>query len=243
MLEKLGGMDLSAEALPFMAWAEGELAGVPARVHRISFSGELSFEIAVPAGRIGALWEAGGWRRARSPYGTEAMHVLRAEKGYVMIGEETDGTVIPQDLGLGWAISKKKPDFLGKRAQMRSHMARRPLAARGARDAGRLGAPRGHLRPRRAGENANGQRNAEGRITSTYCSPTLGRGIAMALVHARAGADGRDAGPAAARRDRAPRRGSSTGALRQGGGEPADWLRSSRHGSERRGEARCAARA
>src|SRR5690606_36000982 len=120
VLEELGGMDVSAAALPFMAWAEGELAGLPVRVYRISFSGELSFEIAAPAGRIGALWERAVAAGA-TPYGTEAMHILRAEKGYIMIGDETDGTVIPQDLGLGWAIADK-PDFIGKRGLMRSHM-------------------------------------------------------------------------------------------------------------------------
>ncbi|MGR3491355.1 MAG: FAD-dependent oxidoreductase, partial [Shimia sp.] len=125
VLEKLGGMDVSREALPFMAWADGEIAGIPARVFRISFSGELSYEIAVPANRGMELWEAlhdKGAEFGAMSYGTEALHVMRAEKGFIMIGDETDGTVIPQDLGLHWAISKKKDDFLGKRAQQRSHM-------------------------------------------------------------------------------------------------------------------------
>ncbi|MEM9755825.1 MAG: 2Fe-2S iron-sulfur cluster-binding protein, partial [Pseudomonadota bacterium] len=126
VLETLGGMDLSAEALPFMHWAEGHLAGIPARVFRISFSGELSYEVAVPAGQGLAFWDAvaaAGAPYGITPYGTEALHVMRAEKGFIMIGDETDGTVIPQDLGLTWAISKKKDDYLGKRAQARSHMA------------------------------------------------------------------------------------------------------------------------
>jgi sarcosine oxidase subunit alpha len=116
------------------------------------------------------------------PYGTEALHVMRAEKGFIMIGDETDGTVIPQDLGLDWAISKKKPDFLGKRGQMRTHLA----------DPGRwklvgLETADGSVLPDGAyavapGVNANGQRNTEGRVTSTYYSPTLKRGIAMGLI-------------------------------------------------------------
>jgi sarcosine oxidase subunit alpha len=116
------------------------------------------------------------------PYGTEALHVMRAEKGFIMIGDETDGTVIPQDLGLDWAISKKKPDYLGKRAQARPHMAdpeRWKLVGLETLDGSVL--PEGGyvLAP---GTNANGQRNTQGRVTSTYQSPTLGRGIAMGLV-------------------------------------------------------------
>ena len=60
------------------------------------------------------------------PYGTEALHVMRAEKGFIMIGDETDGTIIPQDLNLNWAISKKKNDFIGKRAHERIFM-RNPI--------------------------------------------------------------------------------------------------------------------
>ncbi len=126
LLERLGGkIDLSPEALPFMGWIEGEIAGIPARVYRISFSGELSFEVAVPANRGLELWEKlheAGRDLNVTPYGTEAMHVMRAEKGFIMIGDETDGTVIPQDLGMSWAISKKKADYIGKRAQERSFM-------------------------------------------------------------------------------------------------------------------------
>ncbi|NDV01520.1 sarcosine oxidase subunit alpha family protein [Pseudoroseicyclus tamaricis] len=185
VLESLGGMDVSKAALPFMTWAEGELGGLPARVFRISFSGELSYEIAVPADRGMELWEAllqAGAAHGVTPYGTEAMHVLRAEKGFIMIGEETDGTIIPQDLNLGWAIAKKKEDYLGKRAQERPHMAdpkRWKLVG--------LEADGGAVLPEGAyimapGENANGQRHTQGRVTSTYYSPTFGRGIAMALL-------------------------------------------------------------
>jgi sarcosine oxidase subunit alpha len=127
LLEKLGGMDVSAAALPFMTFADGTLAGMPARVYRISFSGELSYEIAVPAGFGAELWDklvAAGADLGVMPYGTEAMHVMRAEKGFVMIGDETDGTVVPQDLNLGWAISKKKADYLGKRGQERAYLSR-----------------------------------------------------------------------------------------------------------------------
>ena len=185
VLEKLGGLDVSKEALGFMEYAEGRLGAFDVRVFRISFSGELSYEIAVPAGQGLAFWQAlcaAGEEFGIMPYGTEALHVMRAEKGFIMIGDETDGTVIPQDLGLDWAISKKKSDFLGKRAQERSHMVdpdRWKLVGLETLD--------GSVLPDGAyavceGENANGQRNTIGRVTSTYFSPTLNRGIAMGLV-------------------------------------------------------------
>jgi sarcosine oxidase subunit alpha len=186
LLEKLGtDMDLSAEALPFMGWAEGKIGGFNTRVFRISFSGELSFEIAVPASQGRAFWDAlhaAGAEWNATAYGTEALHIMRAEKGFIMIGDETDGTVIPQDLGLGWAISKKKEDYLGKRAQERSHMTdptRWKLVGLETVDGSVI--PDGSYAVA-SGTNANGQGNTQGRITSTYHSPTLGKGIAMGLV-------------------------------------------------------------
>jgi sarcosine oxidase subunit alpha len=185
LLQVIGGMDVSKEALPFMAWADGRLADVPVRVYRISFSGELSYEIAVPASRGAAFWAAcldAGKALGAMPYGTEALHVMRAEKGFIMIGDETDGTVIPQDLGLDWAISKKKADYLGRRGQERTYLAspdRWKLVGFETLD--------GSVIPDGAyvlaeGVNANGQRNVQGRVTSTYYSPTLKRGIAMGLL-------------------------------------------------------------
>ncbi|MGY3436521.1 MULTISPECIES: sarcosine oxidase subunit alpha family protein [unclassified Marinovum] len=185
VLEAIGGLDVSKETLPFMGWVEGELAGIPVRVFRISFSGELSFEIAVKAGYARQLWDlllTIGKQYSVMPYGTEALHILRAEKGFIMIGDETDGTVIPQDLNMQWAISKKKDDFLGKRAHQRPEMARADrwkLVGLETLD--------GSVLPDGAyavveGENANGQRNVQGRVTSTYYSPTLDKGIAMGLV-------------------------------------------------------------
>ena len=186
VLEKLGGMQVSADALPFMAWADGEIGGITCRAYRISFSGELSYEIAVPASRGLEFWEMlveAGAEFGVMPYGTECLHIMRAEKGFIMIGDETDGTVIPQDLGLGWAISKKKEDFLGKRAQQRPFMDnpnRWQLVGLETLDGSVL--EDGSYAIAR-GQNANGQTNTEGRVTSTYHSPTLGKGIAMGLVH------------------------------------------------------------
>jgi len=186
VLETLGGMDVSADALPFMGWAEGKIGDFDARAFRISFSGELSYEIAVPASQGRAFWDAlmaAGADHGMMPYGTEALHIMRAEKGFIMIGDETDGTIIPQDLGLHWAISKKKTDFIGKRAQERSFMAnpdRWQLVGFETLDGSVI--PDGAL-VLANGNNANGQRNTQGRVTSTYMSPTLGRGIAMGLLH------------------------------------------------------------
>ena len=185
LLRKLGGMDVSAEALPFMQWAEGKIGDFDARVFRISFSGELSYEIAVPAGQGRAFWDAlmdAGQEFGIMPYGTETLHILRAEKGFIMIGDETDGTVIPQDLNLNWALSKKKEDYLGKRAHTRSHMAdpnRWKLVGLETVDGSVLPAGAYAIA---AGDNANGQRNTQGRVTSTYYSANLERGIAMGLV-------------------------------------------------------------
>ena len=112
-------VDVTNEAFPFMAWRETSLDGVPVRLARVSFSGELAFEVNVDWWHAPAVWErlmAAGRRYGITPYGTETMHVLRAEKGYPIIGQDTDGTVTPQDLGMAWAVSKKKPDFIGKRS-------------------------------------------------------------------------------------------------------------------------------
>jgi sarcosine oxidase, subunit alpha len=185
VLEAVGGIDVSKEALPFMGFVEGTLAGLPVRVYRISFSGELSYEIAVPASHGLALWDkltAAGAALGVQPYGTEAMHIMRAEKGFIMIGDETDGTVIPQDLGLDWAISKKKPDYLGKRGQERVYLAspdRWKLVGFETLDGSVI--EDGAYIPAE-GMNANNQRNTQGRVTSTYYSPTLKKGIAMGLL-------------------------------------------------------------
>ena len=186
VLEKLAGLEVSADSLPFMGWVDGCLDGIPVRAYRISFSGELSYEIAVPANLGRALWDKlmqAGAEFGVMPYGTEALHVMRAEKGFIMIGDETDGTVIPQDLNLHWAISKKKDDFIGKRAQERDYMVnpdRWKLVGLETLDGSVL--PDGSYAIAN-GINANGQRNTQGRVTSTYYSPTLERGIAMGLVH------------------------------------------------------------
>ncbi|WP_340107120.1 sarcosine oxidase subunit alpha family protein [Pikeienuella sp. HZG-20] len=183
-LASLTRIDISADALPFMALAEGEVAGVPARIYRISFSGELSYEIAVPANHGLALWDAiaaAGAEHGVTPYGTEAVHVMRAEKGFIMIGDETDGTVTPQDLGLSWAVSKKKADFIGKRAQERVFLRRedRPqFVGLATEDPMRMLPDGAHA----VADPGASPPTVIGRATSTYWSPTLGRSIALGLI-------------------------------------------------------------
>jgi len=159
---------------------------MPARIHRISFSGELSYEIATPARHGLALWNAlleAGKPLGVMPYGTEALHVMRAEKGFIMIGDETDGTVTPQDLGLGWAVSKKKADFIGKRAQERSDLARpgrkQLVGLLTENPAERL--PDGAHAVEEI-KTPGEKMKTIGHVTSTYMSPTLGHSIAMALI-------------------------------------------------------------
>ncbi len=179
-------LDVSNDAFPFMTWREAVIAGTPGRVFRISFSGELAFELNVPSWHGLALWEAviaAGEPLGITPYGTETMHVLRAEKGYPIIGQETDGTVTPQDLGLGWAVSTKK-DFIGRR----SH--RRPDAARADRKqlVGLLPADPDALLPEGAqlvepdADLGSIPVPMLGHVTSSYRSASLGRTFALALV-------------------------------------------------------------
>ncbi|WP_432807368.1 sarcosine oxidase subunit alpha family protein [Rhodoligotrophos ferricapiens] len=186
ILEKLGtDIDLSPQALPFMGYASGTLGSYPVRLYRISFSGELSFEIATPAGYGRALWDAllaAGAEFGIAPYGTEALHVLRAEKGFIAIGDETDGTVTPLDLGLDWAVSKKKPDFVGKRALDLAYLkaeGRKQLVGLLTEDP-QIVLPDGAY----AVETPLPQPPMRmiGQVTSTYWSPTLKRSIALALI-------------------------------------------------------------
>ena len=189
VIAKMGveGIDISPEGLPFMSFSEGKIAGINARIFRISFSGELSYEIAVPARMAQEFWNSAlsaGDEHNIMPYGTEALHVMRAEKGFIMIGDETDGTVIPQDLGLDWAISKKKEDFIGKRAQLRDFLQsdeRWKLVGLKTIDPTVI-LPDGSYA---VDDDLNkyGHKNMIGRVTSSYYSPTLERSIAFALVH------------------------------------------------------------
>ncbi len=121
LAELCDDVDLSKEAFPFMTFREGHVAGIPARIVRVSFTGELSFEINVAADFALALWQQlmhSGEKYGITPFGTESMHILRAEKGFIIAGQETDGTTMPADVGLGRMVSRAK-DFIGKRSMSR----------------------------------------------------------------------------------------------------------------------------
>ncbi len=185
LAELAGDINLAPEAFPHMSVRSGHVAGIPARVFRVSFTGELSYEINVPASYGLALWTAcmtAGARYGITPVGTEAMHVLRAEKGYIIVGQETDGTVTPHDLGMGWIVSKRKPDFIGKRGLARPELARagrRQLVGLSARDPA-------FVLPEGTHAVASIRRRPPmpmiGHVTSSYLSPVLGRSIALAMI-------------------------------------------------------------
>ncbi|MFI1760890.1 sarcosine oxidase subunit delta family protein [Streptomyces sp. NPDC020800] len=177
---------VSNDDFPFMAWRETTVAGVDARVCRISFSGELAYEINVSPWDALALWQAlyeAGAPYGITPYGTETMHVLRAEKGYPIIGQDTDGTVTPQDLGMSWAVSKKKPDFIGKRSYARADTVRPDRKHL----VGLLPVDPAALLPEGTQLVADSELPAPpvpmlGHVTSSYRSAALGRTFALALI-------------------------------------------------------------
>ncbi len=178
-------IDLDSAAFPHMTVRSGRVAGVEARIFRISFTGELSFEVNVPAGYGLHVWEAlmeAGRPYGLVPYGTETMHLLRAEKGYIIVGQDTDGTVTPFDLGMDWIVSSKKGDFIGRRSLMRSDMrrpdrkqlvgllTREPMVV--LEEGAQIVADPAEPPPMKM----------LGHVTSSYRSPNLGRSIALALV-------------------------------------------------------------
>jgi sarcosine oxidase, subunit alpha len=178
-------IDLSNESLPFMSWREGTVAGISARVFRISFTGEVSYEINVPASYGLGLWQAlmtAGEKYGITPYGTEAMHVLRAEKGYIIVGQETDGTMTPLDLDMDWIVSKKKPDFIGKRSLSRPDFLRHDRKQL----VGLITEDPQDVLPEGAqivdDPNASIPMPMIGHVTSSYMSVNLGRSIALAVV-------------------------------------------------------------
>lgn len=191
-------LPLDKVAFPHLSMREAVVAGIPARVFRISFTGEASYEINVTADYGLALWQAvmdAGAAFGIRPYGTECMHLLRAEKGFIIVGQETDGTVTPLDLGMEWIVAKKK-DFLGRRSLSRADTARPdrkqlvgllpedPKAVLG--EGAQIVAPSDEARARRnmLGPNVYGDQPVPmlGHVTSSYFSPNLGRGFALALV-------------------------------------------------------------
>ncbi|MDN0076386.1 sarcosine oxidase subunit alpha family protein [Crenobacter sp. SG2303] len=177
-------IDFAAEAFPFMTFRAGTVAGVAARVMRISFSGELAYEVNVPANFGRKVWEAlmaAGAEFDITPYGTETMHVLRAEKGYIIVGQDTDGSVSPIDLGMEGMVSKTK-DFLGKRSLFRSDTRRndrKQLVGLKPVDPTVVLPEGGQIV---AAPTSGGITPMLGHVTSSYYSPILARSIAMAVM-------------------------------------------------------------
>jgi len=176
--------DFSSKSFPHMSFKEVKIDSITCRVMRISFTGEICYEINVPSSYALSLWNKCmdlGKEFNITPYGTEAMHVLRAEKGYIIVGQETDGSVTPVDLDMNWIVNKKKYDFVGKRALYRSDTIkedRKQLV--------------GILTTDPSVVLEEGAQLVEietslpmymvGHITSSYYSPNLDRSIALALV-------------------------------------------------------------
>lgn len=175
------GVDLAPEAFPHMAVRQGRVAGIDARIFRVSFTGELGYEISVATSYGLALWQAFqrvGENYDLTPIGTEALHVLRAEKGYIAVGHDTDGSVTPGDLGMDWIVSKKK-DFIGRRSLARADTVR----------PGRkqfVGLLPDALVPEGAQIVAEHRRRPPmkmiGHVTSCYDSAALKRPIALAMI-------------------------------------------------------------
>jgi len=178
-------VDLAADALPHMAAAHGQVAGLAARIVRVSFSGECSFEVSVPARHGAGFLEAvlqAGKPLDIAPYGIEALMVLRLEKGFLHVGTDTDGSSTPDDVGWGEVARRKQRDYLGRRSLFRSgnlDASRKQLVGLEPLQSAQAMRPGAHLL---IGENRTPPAPTDGWITSAAYSPTLGRHVALGLV-------------------------------------------------------------
>lgn len=186
VLEALGtGIDVSAAALPHMAFASGHVAGLPARLARVSFSGELSFEISIAARQAGSMLNAilaAGEPFGIQPYGIESLMVLRAEKGFLHVGTDTDGSSTPDDVGWGDVARRKEGDFIGRRSLERpANLAadRKQFVGLEPLEKGVDMRPGGHLL---LGADRRPPGLTDGWVTSACYSPTLDRTIALGVL-------------------------------------------------------------
>jgi sarcosine oxidase subunit alpha len=177
-------LNLSDENFPHMTFKEAQIGKIKCRVMRISFTGEHSYEINVQANFGKSLWEQcidAGKEFNITPYGTETMHLLRAEKGFIIVGQDTDGTMTPIDLQMDWIVSKKKYDFIGKRSLYRSDTMREDrkqlvgLLTDNPKEVLEEGAPI-------VLEINQSPIQMLGHVTSSYFSPNLKKSIALAVV-------------------------------------------------------------
>ena len=178
-------VNFSNEAFPFMTFQFHEYEDTPIRILRASFTGEMGYEIYVPSNQAQKIWEKiinFGKEFGLMPYGTETMHLLRAEKGYIIVGQDTDGSITPLDLGLDWMIGKSKKDFLGKRSLIRSDTVRKDRKQL----VGIL--PTNKNEKLEEGQHIILDKEIKtptpmlGHITSCYQSPTLGHNFALAVI-------------------------------------------------------------
>lgn len=186
LLAEVTDIDMDKEAFPFMTWKEGLVGGVPARVFRISFTGELSYEVNVQADYALGVWEKiieAGKKYNLTPYGTETMHVLRAEKGFIIIGQDTDGSVTPDDLNMGWCVGRNKPfSWIGWRGMNREDCLRedrKQLVGLKPIDPNKV-LPEGAQLVFDAKQSI--PMKMVGHVTSSYMSSTMGYSFAMAVV-------------------------------------------------------------
>jgi sarcosine oxidase subunit alpha len=180
VLQPLTAIDLSHDAFPYLGVRQGEVAGVPVRILRVGFVGELGYEIHCPADHARHLWDAilrAGAGAGILPFGVEAQRVLRLEKGHIIIGQDTDGLSTPYDAGLEWAVRLDKPFFVGQRSlKIVAQRPRRQQLVGFALPAGFTGAaPRECHLVIRNGEIA-------GRVTSITHSEVLGQHVGLAYV-------------------------------------------------------------
>lgn len=183
LIERLElGLDLSDEALPHMSFGSAEFEGTAVRVARVSFTGDRSYEVSIPASRAQALWarmRKEGDSLEATLLGTEGLMILRAEKGFIVAGKDTDGYTLPMDLGMSGPRNKRTSEYVGKRSLFTEVAERRDRPALvGLSIEGDI--------PLATGAHAveNGQKGLRslGFVTSSYWSPTLARPIALALV-------------------------------------------------------------
>jgi sarcosine oxidase, subunit alpha len=178
-------IDLRPGAFPHLSIRCGRLEGVPVRIARVGFTGELSFEINIPAGYTTALWEhllTHGAALGALPIGVDALQELRTEKGYLHVGTDTDGRTLPADIGMGEALAKKSDDFVGRRSLDRSD-AKRPdrlqFVGLEAQDPATVLTVGAHIV---AGPQT--RTGSQGYVTSSCMSEALGRSVALGLVQA-----------------------------------------------------------
>ena len=172
------------ENFPHMSFQNASIENVNCRIMRISFTGEHTYEINIEAKYGKSLWEKcidSGKEFNITPYGTETMHLLRAEKGFIIVGQDTDGTMTPIDLQMDWIVSKKKYDFIGKRSLYRSDTIREDRKQL----VGLLTDDPKEVLEEGAQIVANlNEKPIEmlGHVTSSYYSPNLNKSIALAVV-------------------------------------------------------------